>query len=224
MNEIYEKIRNADQRFTQIKIDVGLSHNAPNSIIWMQNEPSTFVLSIEPNPKAVYPMINGFHPISRYLNLGQCVLGQFALSNVSGMMDFYVNRHDCGTSSLYFPNTDIFGEIDCVVKTPVYCLRDVFDSFPWERFSCIDHVKIDAQGSDLDILKGAGSYLSNRVVYATAEADGYQYQGAHHCSEENICDYMTSQGFVRVKHPNTVDPTFLNLKFQDKKDIQISQI
>ena len=89
----------------------------------------------------------------------------------------------------------------------------------------IDYIKIDAQGSDLNILKGAGDYLKERVVFVTAEPDGYQYNGAAECNSDNITKYMLSQNFIKINHKNTIDPTFLNNKFTDiAKNIYISQI
>jgi hypothetical protein len=80
------------------------------------------------------------------------------------------------------------------------------------------------RGSDLNILKGAGEYLSEKVVYVTAEPDGNQYIGADECNTENITNYMTSQNFIKINHPNTVDPTFLNKKFLHLSDkVYISQ-
>ena len=86
------------------------------------------------------------------------------------------------------------------------------------------HVKIDAQGSNLKILKGAGDYLKNKVVYITAEPDGHYYNDCDDCTEENIDNYMKSQGFIRVNHINTRDPTYLNSKFLHlKHEIWIHQ-
>lgn len=99
-----------------------------------------------------------------------------------------------------------------------------FDNFPWDRFSYIDYIKIDAQGSDLNILKSAGNYLSERVVYVTAEPDGNQYIGAYDCNVENITNFMDSINFMKINHPNTIDPTFINKKFLHLlNEIYISQ-
>ena len=65
--------------------------------------------------------------------------------------------------------------------------------------------------------------LKERVVFVTAEPDGYQYIGADDCNVPNIVNYMQSQGFIPVRHPNTNDPTFLNPKFMHLKDLFISQ-
>ena len=100
-----------------------------------------------------------------------------------------------------------------------------FVRFPWDTVAYIDYIKIDAQGSDLNILKGAGDYLRERVVYVTAEPDGYQYHGANECNVQNIQTYMESQNFVRVQHPYTRDPTFLNKKYEHiKRNIFICQL
>ena len=99
-----------------------------------------------------------------------------------------------------------------------------FDNFPWERFEYIDYIKIDAQGSDLNILKSAGKYLQERVVYVTAEPDGKFYDGAEECNINNITNYMLSQNFIKINHKSTIDPTFVNKKFIElAKNIYINQ-
>jgi FkbM family methyltransferase len=149
-----------------------------------------------------------------------------ALSNVETIseMDFYVNSKDCGTSSLFSHDQQYLGPIEKVIKVPVYSLKMFFDNFPWDRFSYIDYIKIDAQGSDLNILKSAGNYLSEKVVYVTAEPDGNQYIGASDCNTGNIVQYMDSMNFQKINHPNTQDPTFINKNFLHLYDkIYISQ-
>ena len=154
------------------------------------------------------------------------VIIEKALSNVEKEenMTFYINSKDCGTSSLFKHDEQYLGPIKSEIKVPVISLKMFFDTFPWDRFEYIDYIKIDAQGSDLNVLKGAGNYLKDRVVFVTAEPDGNQYFGAGDCNTKNIVDYMLSQEFKLIKHSNTVDPTFINLKFIDKaKNIYIEQ-
>ena len=141
-----------------------------------------------------------------------------ALSNVEKEeeMNFYINSNDCGTSSLFKHDEQFLGPMKNEVSVPVVSLKMFFDEFPWDRFEYIDYIKIDAQGSDLNILKSAGNYLSEKVVFVTAEPDGFQYFGAHECNNENITSYMESQNFVRINHPNTSDPTFVNKRFSEK--------
>lgn len=220
-----------------IKIDIGLSYNSPQSQSWLKKEDNLMVFGFEPNPDSVNCIQNGNiqkrHPShgeplqQKYINEQRFKLLPFALSNVEKQeeMKFYVNSNDCGTSSLFDHDQKYLGKIERVINVPVISLKMFFDEFPWNRFQYIDYIKIDAQGSDLNILKGAGDYLKDRVVFVTAEPDGYQYNGASECNIDNITNYMISQNFSRIKHQNTFDPTFVNNKFTDiAKNIYISQI
>lgn len=218
------------EQVSRVKLDIGLSYSAPQSQSWLIKEEGLAVFGFEPNPESVETIRAGNiekksaahgEPLeNRFLNEGKFHLMPFAVSNVAveETMDFYVSEKDCGTSSLYKPQRPDLGPVKNIIKVPVISLKMFFDLFPWDRFEYIDYIKIDAQGSDLNILKSAGSYLSEKVVYVTAEADGYQYENASECSFENICNYMQSQGFEFINHPNTNDPTFINKRYMHLKD------
>ena len=224
---------------THVKIDVGLSYGANQSSNWLETEKNVMVFGFEPNPEAFQCISNGNiqfrHPSHagagnpldiNHINSGRMKIFNIALSNVQNIksMDFYVNSKDCGTSSLFSHDQNDLGPIEKIIKVPVYSLKMFFDSFPWERFSYIDYIKIDAQGSDLNILKGAEHYLKEKVVFITAEPDGNQYIDAGECNVENIIDYVTSLNFTKINHPNTIDPTFINNNFLHLADkIYISQ-
>lgn len=216
---------------THVKLDIGLSYNAPQSQSWLSYEDSSLmVFGFEPNPESIACITNKNNQKQhhshgeclqyKYIDEGRFMLQPCALSSVEtpATMKFYISNNDCGTSSLYPNDESRLGKIKSVIDVPVYSLKMFFDGFPWDRFQYIDYIKIDAQGSDLNILKSAGSYLSERVVYVTAEGDGHYYIGANECSAKNIISYMESQGFVLIQHPNTRDPTFVN-----KQYIEISQ-
>jgi FkbM family methyltransferase len=219
---------------THVKLDVGLSYSAPQSQYWLSKEPNLMVFGFEPNPELVYngniqkrDPAHGEPLQKKYIDEKRFTLVRIALSDVNKVeqMDFYINNNDCGTSSLFKHDEKRLGSIKKLVKVDVCSLKMFFDNFPWERFEYIDYIKIDAQGSDLNILKGAGKYLQERVVFVTAEADGYQYYGAEECSTNNITNYMLSQNFIKINHPNTQDPTFVNSKFIElAKKIYINQI
>ncbi len=223
---------------THVKLDIGLSYNAPQSQSWLSKEPNLMVFGFEPNPESVKCIQDGniqkrhhLHgqPLEqKFLNNKQFQLIPFALSNVEKKeeMYFYINSNDCGTSSLFNHDEKHLGPIKNKISVPVVSLKMFLDEFPWDRFEYIDYIKVDAQGSDLNILKSAGNYLSEKVVFVTAEPDGHQYIGADECNTPNITNYMISQNFVRVNHPNTCDPTFLNKKFLENsiyKNIYIEQ-
>jgi FkbM family methyltransferase len=224
---------------SHIKIDIGLSYGANQSSNWLDKEDDVMVFGFEPNPESYNCLLNGNiqlrHPShacagvpldKRHIDAGRMHIFNVALSNNENIeeMDFYVNSKDCGTSSLYSHDQQYLGPIEKVIKVPVYSLKMFFANFPWEKFEYIDYIKIDAQGSDLNILKGAGNYLNEKVVYITAEPDGNAYIGANDCNVENITSYMNSQDFIKIKHPNTADPTFINKKFLHLQNkIYISQ-
>ncbi len=225
------------ENITHVKLDIGLSYSAPQSQQWFTHDDHTLaVFGFEPNPECTKLILSENnqkqHPNHgdclehRFIKEGRFIIQKCALSNVSSpqTMNFYVSQNDCGTSSLYPNNQTILGKIKSVINVPVYSLKMFFDGFPWDRFDYIDYIKIDAQGSDLNILKGAEHYLQERVVFVTAEGDGHQYIGADKCTNNNIILYMQNQGFIHIKHPNTNDPTFINKKFQHlQSKIYISQ-
>lgn len=206
----------------RVKIDVGLSYNAPQSQVWLQQEKDLFVFGFEPNPDSVLSLQSSNiqkqqpshgQPLSDE-NKSRFHLFPVALSDVNEKqeMDFYMTTKDCGTSSLLKPKEEL-GPIKAKVSVPVYSLAHFFDTFPWDRFPYIEYLKIDAQGSDLQIVKGAKQYLSERIVFVTLEPHGSLYEGGDDCTEEAIETYMRSNDFICIQHPNTVDPTFVNRRF-----------
>jgi FkbM family methyltransferase len=215
---------------SHVKLDIGLSYTAPISNKWLIKENDVFVIGFEPNIFCCDMIMNQTMPATPFIDFnlkkefiddGRFKLFNYALSNVDKetTLDFYVNKNDYGTSSLYTHNETILGKIEKNIKVQTISLKMFFDNFPWDKFEYIDYIKIDAQGSDLKILKGANDYLKEKVVYVTAEPDGHYYNGCEDCTETNIDEYMISQNFVKVTHINTKDPTYLNKKFEHLKDI-----
>ena len=60
-------------------------------------------------------------------------------------------------------------------------------------FPIVEHIKTDVQGFDVEVLKGAGKYLSERVVCVTAEKSAPGYKGSH--DPQDLLDFMWHQGF-----------------------------
>jgi hypothetical protein len=76
-------------------------------------------------------------------------------------------------------------------------------------------VKIDAQGNDLRILHSAGDYLTERIVFVTAELDTYgQYKYSH--NEKELKKFMKKKGFrfVKRKLRGPDNATFINKRFK----------
>lgn len=219
---------------TGLKVDVGLSYSAPQTQNWLQYVPSTYVFCFEPNPEAVSAIqsptnakrdpSHGEVLEHKYVNTNAFII-PIALGNTeSGSVPFYVTKGDIGCSSLYKPLSNSGFEVSQCINVPIYTLKSFFDLIPFDRFPYIEYIKVDAQGADLEILKGAGNYLSERVVYITIECDWSHYEGTSTNSIHHVLPYLQSQGFKHIHHPNTSDPTFINTKYLHlEKDIYIYQ-
>lgn len=206
----------------KIKIDVGLSINAPNSEVWINEDPEVCVFGFEPNIFNIEHIHLGVKVWSVHLDPKKINKSFFylncALSNyISEKESFYCTEGDSGTSSLFKPN--YFG-VKKVSQIPVLTLESFLDFFPWHRFEYIEHLKVDAQSSDYNVLLGAGHYLSQRVVYVDVETStNGQYSNVERPNEIKL--YLESQGFECLRWG--INATFFNNKFSSLKN-QIKHI
>jgi FkbM family methyltransferase len=226
---------------TSIKIDVGIAYDAPHTQNWIDADPGTIVFCFEANPRWIKYLMT--HPKDRdynfkeyvpsrpgtpykeleFDNIGRrCFIFPVALHNVSEptTMDFYIPDISGGCCSLLKPTSE-FSSVNEVVKVPVFSLADFLKLLPDDKI--IDYIKIDVQGADIDVLKGACDYIDEKVVYITAEPETTQYENSSENTPENMNEYLSTHGFVRLGHRNTHDPTFLNKKFFDRQDVYIFQ-
>lgn len=230
---------NIPESISEIYFDIGLSYYAPYSQDWLNKLDNILVIGIEPNPKNIKHLkdkqeykVSDLDKLKyKYMENNRFQLMECAISNTclnNEYLDFYNFKGDDGQncSSLYKFKDDLCKsyhlEIE-QIKVPVYNLEYFLKQIPYERFPYVTYIKIDTQGSDLNVLKSAGNFLSERVVYVTAEPDGHQYENASDCNIENINNYMLSQNFIKVNHSNTKDPTYLNKNFIHLKDKYICQ-
>ena len=93
--------------------------------------------------------------------------------SVPALASMTSTKNDCGCSSLYEPSNF---EVAKIIDVPIFTLADFFDIFPFDTHPIIEYIKIDAQGADLDIVKSAGHYLKDRVIYITIEAEDLHYK------------------------------------------------
>lgn len=115
-----------------------------------------------------------------------------ALSNKQGYADLYVEKIDplATGASLYKENTDWYSEgmyETTTVPTKTLDSCNYFDGEP------IDFIKLDVQGSELDILKGGEKTIKN-TQFVSIEASLVEYnQGAPLIGD--IVDKMRDYGF-----------------------------
>ena len=221
-----------------IKLDIGLSFDAPHSQNWIDNDKdnSLIVFGFEPNPVWYKYLISpeeekdrsfkDYHMYTKsldYSNIknGKAIIIPVALSNVDipCNMVLYVPELSAGCGSLLKSDpSKRLGNVLNEYNVSVFSLRHFFELLPMDKIEYIDYIKIDVQGKDLDVLKSAGDFLKDKVVYITAEPENLDYIGSSNNTIDNIISYMKNIGFIYLNHQNTSDPTFLNSKFIDKKD------
>jgi len=201
----------------RVKIDVGLSINAPNSEVWINKDSDLCVFGFEPNiynikhihsGEKIWPIHLNPEKINSSFFITNCALSNY----ISEEEDFYCTEGDSGTSSLFKPN--FFG-VKEKIKIPVITLESFFDLFPWDKIPYIEQIKIDAQSSDFNIIKGIGHYLSEKIVYLDVETStNGQYSNMESPSE--LRDFLERNDFECLSWG--INSTFLNKKLNHLKE------
>ena len=208
----------------RLRLDVGLSHNAPNSAYWLKHEDQKLlVVGFEPNKGSfervrrriwstnVRPRIRRFRS-DRFLPIN-CAISDVSERTVSRLHEM---AGDPGTSSLLVPT-------DVLTKKFGYTLHRVAEvqtvSIDWFltrftelcEFEC-ELLKVDTQGHDLQVLKSAGGWLSKFAVLQVETVVFGQYENAP--AESEIVSWLSSKGFVMARRTVVegygTDAIFLN--------------
>lgn len=145
-------------------IDIGLGMLAVNTLKILSEHQGALVVAVEPNPICIDYNMPHLKP---YIESGRCLLYPFALADrpTGDKGNLYITANDPGCSSLYVPTQKfqsdyqrpLLGYVEIEYRT----LDDVFELSPVKNAQLVDFVKIDAQGSDLAIIRG-GAKLTNR--------------------------------------------------------------
>lgn len=198
----------------KVSIDVGTSINAPNSEYWINSDNELCVFAFEPNPfnvkhlrtgEKVWPIHLDPKKIDNSFFLIECALSKGS----PRYSDFYCTEGDSGTSSMFKPS--YFG-VKKLVKVPTISLKHFFDLFPWGKIQFIEHLKVDAQSADFDIIVGCGEYLKNRVLYLSVETNtGNQYLNSE--NPQQMKEYIEGLGF-HCEHWGQ-NGRFLNKNFEN---------
>ena len=220
---------------TSVRLDVGLSVNAPQSQVWLSLDENLHVFGFEPVSANRENIARGNSPwpinldpsfIGKRIHIIPCALLE---SPSESGMSIYVTKKDPGCSSVLQPKTF---EVDYIETVQVESLGSFFKLFPFTQIPYIDHLKIDVQGADIQVIEGAGKYLAS-IMAITAEVDTSEYQNTRN-SLDSIQDLLAPFGFRLVKkslfgrialrlkgvriNVESDDPTFINLPlYKDKK-------
>lgn len=178
---------------TRIKIDVGLSNDAGQSLNWLGADPNLGVIGVEPLEENVQGVKKRVLSLGDHPSLGdRFFILPVALGANAQTRTIFVTSGDAGSSSLFRPlSLPVLRE----ETVRVFRLDAVLDLIDEKRFPTIHFLKLDCQGSDLEILR-SGSGSLGRVAVVTAEAENTSYLGTSN-SEEYMDTFMASQGFTR---------------------------
>lgn len=192
-----------------ILFDVG-AHHGQDSLNITQHNPDVVCYAFEPTPE-----------LARLLRIAaearnmkeRYHVFEHAISDFNGEADFHMVKDDTGAASLNDFSDNLWetwpGRTDFVVrgskKVEVYRLDTWLQKFAPE-ITVIEHLHIDAQGSDLAVLKGLGEKISmvqSGVVEVPQEDKLRLYKGQH--TKQDALDFLEQNGFVVDKVTSQVN-------------------
>jgi FkbM family methyltransferase len=107
-------------------------------------------------------------------------------------VEFYnTNSTDCSTGSSYYKENTVYYDNFSAVKFPCTTLESLIIEY---GLPIPNLLKIDTQGSELDILRGVESYIDNiDLIYLECPIIKYNI---HAPSIQDYIDYMKEKGFI----------------------------
>lgn len=212
--------------YVRIRIDIGLSHNAPNSLNWLNKSKDLLVVGIEANKYNIRELnrkINnewndGKNNAAERFTLLYCAIDN---SPTPTYAEFNHVTGDSGTSSLLSPTTELLEKNLYKVRetsmVPIVPLHEILSIVDWDRFGYVEVCKVDTQGKDLDVLKSAKDFIK-KIAIVIAEVNTWgQYENAG--TENEITTYMIENGFVIKKYiydqyGGASDIIYVNMKYE----------
>lgn len=148
----------------------------------------------------IEPLPSLFDELKISFNNSKYTVYQVVLSNENNVeLPFFINKFNETSSLLAFNNkSEELKDIDTFTSKKITVLSRTLDSIVEEHhFSIIDLLKIDVQGAELTVLKGAGESLS-KVKYIWIETSLTQlYKGSAVFSD--IYDFLKQSGFILLQ-------------------------
>lgn len=198
----------------RVMIDVGTAPNWPNSVEWLNRHPDdSVVIGIEPNidswcvTKAMYffaaqlekePHLLTDVPQRGYVkqeHINRIFFIPAAVGNFQGYSLFNSNQ-SVGTSSLLSSNVKDALHLEMRKNlVPVIPLKEVLERIP-DSIPYVEHLKVDAQGYDHEIVKSAGKAIKRCAVVSVEICAQNEY--AHSYIGKDMINYIVSQGFKEI--------------------------
>jgi len=186
----------------RLKIDVGLSYSASNSIRWIREDPGLMVFGFEPLPESCMLLQDWISKQEDSQSLiKQLIIIPVALAQEETTAQLHVTANDTASSSLLPPKKLVERES---IMVQVFPLSRLLKALPWAQIQRVDYLKLDCQGLDVEILKEVtkAGYLE-RIALVTAEPEDDQYLGSSN-SLNKLVKLMKSQNFIHINERSKV--------------------
>lgn len=200
-----------------IIFDVG-AHWGQDSLDLVRNNPNHICWAFEPTPR----LANRLESLSDSF-ADRYHVWPVAISDYNGTSDFHLVAGDTGSSSLNkfaaninntWPGRDDFRVVD-TIKVQVWRLDTWIDEW-CPGLERIDHLHIDAQGSDLQVLIGLGDKIDlveTGVIEVPQRPEISLYEGQH--TKESAIAWLVKNGFEIYDQTHQVNED--NLYFRKVK-------
>ncbi len=211
-----------------LRIDIGLSYTAPNSALWLKENPKLMVFGFEPEARKLDFIFNGKADrktlraavASSMRKVGGMDWSKSLGKNVA-VYGLAIDDREPGTASF---NTTELGGTSSLLDTERHAitgseivriirLSDFLRHIPWQRFPYIEAMKVDTQGKDAAVLRSAGEFLK-KIVYVSAEIPKPgEYRGAH--DEAELDQIMERAGFEAMPKVDGNNKSYRNRAYKD---------
>jgi FkbM family methyltransferase len=162
-------------------IDIGC--NAGSFIKYLLNKNITNVHAFEPHPvlsekvRVTYPHVK---------------MNEYCLADTNGMVDIHIPTHSVGLSSLI--RRPVFDKLEQEI-TVLNVKSETLDTYcEKNNINKIQFIKIDVEGAEYLIFKGAKELLKNKKIKCGIFEIGQTLTDAN-TSENEICSYLKSYGY-----------------------------
>jgi|SRR5271165_846203 len=192
-------------------IDVG-AHHGEMTIGYARHNPGLTIYAIEPNLRAAVRMM-GHSP--------NVIVIPMAIAEKDGSADFHINAFEQSSSLLPMNEQALQTwvgleklKVDSVVTVPTIRLDTFMDLM---GINTVDFLKIDTQGTDLSVVRSAGSRLRDvaKITLEVEVAPTHLYSGAP--SKDEVVRFLDEAGFALVGVESQTHGQEENLTFVRKQ-------
>jgi FkbM family methyltransferase len=213
LNEsIFREINFFLNKGLNLRIDVGLSYNAPYLIKWARTNEKIIVVGFEPHPLSFSKLEEEISKLSFEIR-SRIFIFNCAISDVDepSTKKFYStgfpnSTEDPGRSSLLKP----IGSLrDTVVETHDVTVISLDYFLNKMNYRIIEFIKIDTQGTDLEVAKSLKLHIL-KVYMIQAERDSTEFYN-NATTGSALDEFMLHNNFIQVSHTkDNMDSLFVN--------------